>query len=101
MAKVAPARLGRNVETSLEGCGAFLRIMPKFMEQEKPAAKRYTVAEFMALEKRGNVRHKFFEGEVFVMAGASTRYNLLVGNCFLALRTGLRGKDCRVFTESV
>lgn len=75
--------------------------MPKFMEQEKPAAKRYTVEEFMALEKRGNVRHKFFEGEVFVMAGASTRYNLLVGNCFLALRTGLLGKDCRVFTESV
>ena len=71
------------------------------MEQEKLTAKPYTVEEYMALEKRSDVRHEFFEGEVFAMAGASTRHNLLIGNCFLALRTGLRGKACRVFTESV
>ncbi len=71
------------------------------MEQEKPTAKRYSVAEYMALEVRSDVRHEFFEGEVFAMAGASIRHNLLIGNCFLALRTGLRGSKCRVFTESV
>ena len=71
------------------------------MEQEKSTTKRYTVAEYMALEVRSDVRHEFFEGEVFAMAGASTRHNLLIGNCFLALRTGLRGSSCRVFTESV
>ena len=71
------------------------------MEQEKFTTKRYTVAEYMALEMRSDVRHEFFEGEVFAMAGASIRHNLLIGNCYLALRTGLRGSTCRVLTESV
>ena len=71
------------------------------MEQETPTTKRYTVAEYMALEKRSDVRHEFFEGEVFAMAGASIRHNLMVLNCAVALRNGLRGKSCRVFFESV
>ncbi len=55
----------------------------------------------MALEERSDVRHEFFEGEVFAMAGATIRHNLLVGNCYLALRASLRGKACRAFSESV
>lgn len=75
--------------------------MPEVMEQEKAAAKRYSVAEYMALEERSDVRHEFFEGEVFAMAGGTTRHNLLIGNCYAALRAGLRGRACRVFFESV
>ena len=71
------------------------------MEQEKFTTKRYTVAEYMALEMRSDFRHEFFEGEVFAMAGASIRHNTLVLNCAVALRNGLRGKPCRVFVESV
>ena len=71
------------------------------MEQEKPAASHYTVAEYMALEEQSSVRHEFFEGEVFAMAGGTARHNLLVLNCALALRVGLRGKPCRVFAENV
>ena len=50
------------------------------MEQEKFATKRYTVAEYMALEMRSDFRHEFDEGEVFAMAGASIRHNTLVLN---------------------
>lgn len=71
------------------------------MEQEKHAAKRYTVAEYMALEEQSDVRHEFFEGEVFAMAGGTAVHNMLVLNCAFALRTGLRGKSCRVFAENV
>ena len=71
------------------------------MEQEKPAVRRYTVAEYMALEEQSSVRHEFFEGEVFAMAGGTARHNLLTGNCYSALRAGLRGKTCRTFFESV
>ena len=71
------------------------------MEQEKPAVRHYTVAEYMALEERSDVRHEFFEGEVFAMAGGTARHNLLIGNCYSALRAGLRGKTCRTFFESV
>ena len=71
------------------------------MEQEKPTAKRYTVAEYMALAERSEVRHEFFEGEVFAMSGGSIRHNRLIGNCVFALRTGLRGRKCGIFFESV
>lgn len=71
------------------------------MEQERTVDRRYTVAEYMALEEQSDVRHEFFEGEVFAMAGATIRHNTMVLNCALALRAGLRGKSCRVFAESV
>ena len=71
------------------------------MGQEDQQRQRYTVQEYMNLEVRSEVRHEFFEGEVFAMSGASIRHNLLIGNCFLALRAGLRGRECRVFFESV
>lgn len=68
---------------------------------EQTVTRRYTVEEYFALEEQSPVRHEFFEGEVFAMAGASTTHNTLVLNCALALRTGLRGQACRVFAESV
>ena len=71
------------------------------MGQAELQTRTYTVAEYMALERESDVRHEFFEGEVFAMAGGTNRHNLLVLNCVVALRTGLRGKKCRVFAESV
>ena len=71
------------------------------MEQEKPVEKRYTVAQYMALEEQSDVRHEYFDGEVFTMAGATIRHNQMVLNGAFALRTGLRGKACRVFAEGV
>jgi hypothetical protein len=47
------------------------------------------------------VRHEFFEGEIFAMSGGSIRRNVLIGNCVFALKTGLRGKKCQVFFENV
>jgi Uma2 family endonuclease len=71
------------------------------MEQEKLTGKRYTVAEYMALEEQSNVRHEFFEGEVFAMSGGTIKHNLLIGNCYAALRAGLRGRACRALFENV
>ncbi len=71
------------------------------MEQAEAIYRRYTVAEYLALEERSNVRHEFFEGEVFAMAGGTAKHNLLIGNCYSMLRAGLRGRPCRVFFENV
>ena len=71
------------------------------MGQEEYETRRCTVPEYMALEEKAEIRHEFFEGEVFAMAGTSTTHNTLVLNCALALRAGLRGQACRVFAESV
>ena len=63
--------------------------------------RRYTVDEYFALEEKGEIRHEFFEGEVFAMAGGSIAYNTIVQNFVLTLRPALRGNRCRVAIETV
>ena len=73
------------------------------MVQVQPQAepRKYTADEYFALEAESQARHEFFEGEVFAMSGGTTRHNLLIGNCYAALRASLRGKPCRAFFEHV
>ena len=61
----------------------------------------YTVGEYFALEVNSTVRHEFFEGEVFAMAGGSGTHNDLVQNFVLALRPRLRGSGCQVKIETM
>lgn len=63
--------------------------------------RRYTPEEYLALEEKSEVRHEYFAGEIFAMAGASKSHNLLAQNVALSLRVGLRGKGCQVFMEDV
>jgi Uma2 family endonuclease len=63
--------------------------------------RRYTAEEYFALEARSEVRHEYFDGEVFAMAGGTKAHNLITQNMTLALRAGLRGKGCQVFMEDV
>ncbi len=63
--------------------------------------RRYTVTEYFALEEAGDVRHEFFEGEVFAMAGESKAHNLITGNIYMGLRLALRGRGYQVFMENV
>ncbi|UOQ98947.1 Uma2 family endonuclease [Hymenobacter sp. 5317J-9] len=61
----------------------------------------YTPDEYFALEQQSEVRHEYFDGEVFAMAGGTKAHNLITQNITLALRAGLRGRGCQVFMEDV
>ena len=63
--------------------------------------RRYTAEEYFTLEEKGELRHEFFEGEVFAMAGESIAHNTIAQNFVLALRPALRGKNCQVIIETV
>ncbi len=63
--------------------------------------RRYTPEEYLALEEKSEVRHEYFAGEIFAMAGASKSHNVLAQNVALGLRAALRGKGCGVFMENV
>ena len=63
--------------------------------------RQYTVEEYFALEAQSEVRHEYFDGEIFAMAGGTKAHNLITQNITLALRAGLRGKGCQVFMEDV
>ena len=62
---------------------------------------RYTAAEYFALEARSEVRHEYFDGEIFAMAGGTKSHNLITQNIASGLRPGVRSKGCQVFMEDV
>ncbi|MBF9219668.1 Uma2 family endonuclease [Hymenobacter ruricola] len=63
--------------------------------------RRYTPEEYFALEAQSAVRHEYFDGEVFAMAGTTIPHNLIKGNIIAGLRAGARQQGCRVYDESV
>lgn len=71
------------------------------MEPTERQPRRYTAEEYFALEETSEVRHEFFEGEIFAMAGESTAHNLIAGNLYMGLRLAVRGRGCQVFIENV
>jgi Uma2 family endonuclease len=61
----------------------------------------FTVEEWLALEESSPVRHEFYFGEIFSMAGGTTVHNLINGNIFSAIRPFARKTGCRVFFADV
>src|SRR2546421_9191640 len=56
-----------------------------------------TPAEYLARERVAEFKSEFFRGEMFAMAGANERHNLIAGNLFGYLRTALRPSGCRAY----
>ncbi len=71
------------------------------MGQAEPQPRRYTPAEYFALEEQSEVRHEYYDGEIFAMAGGTKSHNLTTQNITLSLRAALRGRGCQVFMEDV
>jgi Uma2 family endonuclease len=57
-----------------------------------------TADEYLAWEREQPVRHEFFHGEVFAMAGGSMRHNALCARLIEVLGAQLRGR-CVVLTS--
>ncbi len=61
-----------------------------------PVAKhRYTVAEYLELERASDVRHEYHDGEILAMAGGSVRHSRIASNTLVAIGAMLRGKPCQ------
>ncbi len=58
---------------------------------------RYTLAQYLAIEKKSNTKHEYFENEIFSMAGASDAHNEIFSNLFFQIALKLKGKSCRPY----
>lgn len=58
----------------------------------------YTLGEYFALEKVGDARYEYWDGEIFCMSGGSQAHYALSGNIYFLLRLALKDKPCRTFT---
>ncbi|MSP59211.1 MAG: Uma2 family endonuclease [Myxococcales bacterium] len=65
------------------------------------AARRvkWTQEEYLAREQRSLTRNEFLDGEIYAMAGATLRHNVITTNTLAALHGLLRGKPCRAFNS--
>jgi Uma2 family endonuclease len=53
------------------------------------------------MEKHSEIRHEYYDGEVFAMAGTSINHNRIVQNLSGVLRPIFRSRRCEVLLESV
>jgi Uma2 family endonuclease len=64
------------------------------------AKRRWTVEEYLERERESRERCEFFDGEIFLMAGASPEHDQIVSNLITALNNAL-GDQCDVHTSDM
>lgn len=58
---------------------------------------KVTEEEYLVFEKASRDKHEFYKGEVFAMAGAGARHNVIFSNLFGELAFRLKGKPCKPY----
>lgn len=58
-----------------------------------------TLDEYLALERAGDVRYEYLDGEAFAMAGGTPQHAAIAGNILRHLGNVLRDRPCQVFTS--
>ena len=59
--------------------------------------KFYSIPEYLEMEKDSVEKHGYYKGEIFAMAGAGNRHNIIFSNIFGNLFIALKGKNCRPY----
>lgn len=71
------------------------------MEIREPAVaygkNKLTPEEYLAWESTATEKHEYYRGEVFAMAGASMRHNVIAKNLMIGIGVRLRGKQCQPY----
>ena len=60
-----------------------------------------TPAEYLTAERKREVKSEYWNGELYAMAGASERHNLISANVVAGLHTQLRGRSCKVYPSDM
>lgn len=80
------------------------------MEVKEPSVaygkNKFTVEEYLKLEKAATERHEYYQGEIFqmqghgellAMSGAASRHNMIFSNLYGEMCLQLKGKPCRPY----
>ena len=62
------------------------------------ATKTYlTPRQYLEIERESDTKHEYHDGEIFAMAGASRKHNLIASNCVRVLGNQLLDRPCEVY----
>lgn len=62
---------------------------------------KISVADYIEGEKSSEIRHEYFDGELFAMSGASKRHNRISRNLLFAISDHLKGSECETFFNEI
>ena len=62
---------------------------------------RMTPQEYLARERAASFKSEFYRGQVFAMAGATRRHNLIVSNTIRTLGNLLEHRPCEVYPSDM
>lgn len=60
-----------------------------------------TVEEYFELEKQSEIRHEYYNGNIYAMAGTTLNHNRIVGKVRTLLSNHFLPRGCDVFSENV
>src|SRR5216117_3333009 len=59
--------------------------------------RHYSIDDYFKVEEMSAVKHEYYDGEIFAMAGASLQHNEIAANVLAELRARLRDSDCGAY----
>ncbi|NWF68095.1 MAG: Uma2 family endonuclease [Chloroflexi bacterium] len=62
---------------------------------------KYSVEEYLALERESDIRHEYYDGEIFTMTGGSENHVLVTGNTLTTLNIQLRQRPCKIYATDM
>src|SRR2546425_4299533 len=63
--------------------------------------RKYTLEEYIELDKNSEEKYEYFNGEVFAMVGGSPNHARISGNVYSALQQKLQGRSCEAFNSDM
>jgi Uma2 family endonuclease len=60
-----------------------------------------TPEQYLELEEKSEVRHEYYRGEMFAMAGTTEEHNLIAGNVFRALGNQFDDRPCKAYQSDM
>lgn len=61
----------------------------------------YTLKEYYQLVKESDERYEYWNGEIFLMGGASPEHVFITDNIFSSLTRQLEGRNCRAISNDI
>jgi Uma2 family endonuclease len=66
-----------------------------------PVKTQVSPEEYLAFEEASSERHEFVDGQVFAVAGGTTRHNKIAGALYARALAANNDPSCEVFIENV
>jgi len=71
------------------------------MELREPAVaygkSKFTIQEYLDMENATDRKNEYYKGEIFAMAGAGARHNVIFSNLFIDIGSRLKGRPCQPY----